>query len=157
MSKTPNLKTIVQTLCQCYGQNFADLGDDHTVRQLKNLLQGIGKRPLMLVLDDVWSASESLIDDFQVHELPDYKILVTSRFNFHRFGTSVQLKPLSPEDAVTLFSHFTEVPETNDFVRRVLPLTLFIFIYSLLPVFHFVKILKFKQFSFALDLKCHFC
>ncbi|KAK0606118.1 hypothetical protein LWI29_034274 [Acer saccharum] len=49
---------------------------------------------MLLVLDDVWS--ESLVQKF-MFELPNYKILVTSRSVFPQFGSGHQLKPLNDE------------------------------------------------------------
>jgi hypothetical protein len=47
----------------------------------------------MLVVDNVWEGSESFVEAFIV-QVPDCKILVTSRVKFPRFGTSLFLKPL---------------------------------------------------------------
>ncbi|TKY55747.1 disease resistance protein [Spatholobus suberectus] len=60
---------------------------------------------MLLVLDDVWPGSEDLVEKFKV-QIPDYKILVTSRVAFPRFGTQCILKPLVHKDAITLFRHY---------------------------------------------------
>lgn len=61
--------------------------------------------PILLILDDVWSGYEFLVDKLKF-ELPDYKILVTSRFGFPRFDDcTFCLKPLNDDNAMTLFRH----------------------------------------------------
>lgn len=80
--------------------------------------------PILLILDDVWSESEYLVDKLNF-TLPDYKILITSRFVFQRFDSTYCLKPLNDDDAMTLFRHSaflqngnTNIPE--DVVNKVL-------------------------------------
>ncbi|KAE9613019.1 hypothetical protein Lal_00027587 [Lupinus albus] len=109
VSKTPNLKTIVQTLfeyCGCRVPEFQS--DEDATNQLGMLLRHIGKNPILLVLDDVWPKSEALIEKFKF-QLSDYKILVTSRVAFRRFGTPCQLEPVGHDDAVSLFHHFAQL------------------------------------------------
>ena len=69
---------------------------------MERLLNQIAPAPILLVLDDVWGGSESLLDNF-VFKIPNYKILVTSRFEFPRFGSTYKLPLLKDEDAMTLF------------------------------------------------------
>ncbi|RVW57592.1 putative disease resistance protein [Vitis vinifera] len=76
--------------------------DEDAVNQLERLLNQIAPAPILLVLDDVWGGSESLLDNF-VFKIPNYKILVTSRFEFPRFGSTYKLPLLKDEDAMTLF------------------------------------------------------
>ncbi|CAI8609222.1 unnamed protein product [Vicia faba] len=106
VSKTPNLKNIVQNLFQHCGHDepcFVD--DDDAVKNLSNLLTEIGEScPLMMVLDNVPPGLESFVEAFQV-QVPDCKILITSRVEFPRFETT-SLRPLSLVDAITLFSRF---------------------------------------------------
>ncbi|KAG5040157.1 hypothetical protein JHK82_012282 [Glycine max] len=78
--------------------------DEDAVNQLGLLLRKIDASPMLLVLDDVWPGSEALVEKFKV-QISDYKILVTSRIAFHRFGTPFILKPLVHNDAITLFRH----------------------------------------------------
>jgi hypothetical protein len=54
-----------------------------------------------LVFDNVFPGLESFFETLQV-QVPNCKILVTSRVVFRRFETS-SLKPLNNDDAVTLF------------------------------------------------------
>ncbi|KAL2333604.1 hypothetical protein Fmac_014817 [Flemingia macrophylla] len=113
VSKSPNLKTLVQSLFQHHGCAIPatlDLADDRLViAHLKNLPEKIMKSPMMLVLDDVWNGSQTqtLIDAFKVQQLSDYKILVTSRFNIAGFKHVFNMEPLCLEDSVTLLSHLT--------------------------------------------------
>ncbi|WJX89727.1 hypothetical protein P8452_71699 [Trifolium repens] len=113
VSETPNLKNIVQKLfqdCEYEVPYLEDDDDDDAVRNLRSLLKKIGEScPVMLVLDNVCQGSESFVEAFKV-QVPDCKILITSRVKFPRFRISF-LKPLRVDDAVTLFRHFAL---TND-------------------------------------------
>jgi hypothetical protein len=113
VSETPNLKNIVQKMfqdCEYEVPYLEDDDDDDAVRNLRSLLKKIGEScPVMLVLDNVCQGSESFVEAFKV-QVPDCKILITSRVKFPRFRTSF-LKPLRVDDAVTLFRHFAL---TND-------------------------------------------
>ncbi|XP_024978676.1 probable disease resistance protein At5g66900 [Cynara cardunculus var. scolymus] len=103
VSRTATLKSIVQKLfvhhlnvkC-CEFQT-----DEEAKDQLENLMKQMGSENILLVLDDVWSESESLIQDLKF-PIPGYKILVTSRFLFPRFGSTYELSLLNDEDAKTL-------------------------------------------------------
>lgn len=66
---------------------------------------------VLLVLDDVWSESESLVEDLKF-QIPGYKILVTSRFLFPRFNSTYELSMLNVEDARTLF-RYSAFPTDN--------------------------------------------
>ncbi|CAJ1929771.1 unnamed protein product [Sphenostylis stenocarpa] len=116
VSKTPNLKTIVETLfeqCGCRVPKF--LSDEDAVNRLGVLLRVVGKNPILLVLDDVWPNSEALIEKFKI-QIPDYKILVTSRVAFPRFGTSYQLDNLDHDHAVSLFRHFAQLNDKSSYI-----------------------------------------
>ncbi|KAK1370850.1 RPW8 domain-containing protein [Heracleum sosnowskyi] len=78
--------------------------DDDAIRHLKRFLKQISPSPILLVLDDVWPNMESLIDSLSF-TLPNFKILVTSRFCFPRFSHVYNLESLDHEDAMSLFSH----------------------------------------------------
>ena len=71
--------------------------------------------PILLILDDVWSGSESLVHKLKF-TLPDYKILVTSRFAFPRFDFTYRLKPLNDDDAMTLFHHSAFLQNGNPYI-----------------------------------------
>ncbi|KAH1249731.1 putative disease resistance protein [Glycine max] len=104
-SKKPKLKIIVERLFEHCGYQVPEFqSDEDAVNQLGLLLRKIDASPMLLVLDDVWPGSEALVEKFKV-QISDYKILVTSRIAFHRFGTPFILKPLVHNDAITLFRH----------------------------------------------------
>ncbi|KAK4262258.1 hypothetical protein QN277_027840 [Acacia crassicarpa] len=103
-SKTPNFKVIVQSLFQPYGKVPEFHNDEEAAKELGLLLSKISGSPILLVLDDVWPSSESLIQNF-IFQIPDYKILVTSRVTFPAIKSQIHLKPLRYEDALTLFRH----------------------------------------------------
>ncbi|KAG4930837.1 hypothetical protein JHK82_047910 [Glycine max] len=104
-SQTPKLKSIVERLFDHCGYHVPEfISDEDAIKRLGILLRKIEGSPLLLVLDDVWPGSEALIEKFQF-QMSDYKIVVTSRVAFPKFGTPYVLKPLAHEDAMTLFRH----------------------------------------------------
>lgn len=128
-SKTPNLNIIVQKLYQHNNYQVPDIqNDEDAVYQLERLLKLIGKTSTLLVLDDVWHGSESLVENF-VLQMSNYKILVTSRFAIRRFSSPYLLKPLGDVDAINLFRHSANLKEgssdiPDDVVREVLSIVL---------------------------------
>jgi len=119
-SKAPNLKIIVERVFEHCGDQVPEFQSDDAVYQLGLLLS-----PVLLVLDDVWSGSEAIVEKFEV-QISNYKILVTSRVAFPRFGTPFILKPLVHEDAITLFRHHalseksSSIIHDEDLVQKVL-------------------------------------
>ncbi|XWS45316.1 hypothetical protein CRYUN_Cryun15aG0125900 [Craigia yunnanensis] len=71
--------------------------------------------PILLIQDDVWFGSESLVDKLKF-TLPDYKILVTSRFSFPGFDFTYSLKPLKEDDAMNLFHHSAFLQNGNPYI-----------------------------------------
>ncbi|KAJ7963275.1 Disease resistance protein [Quillaja saponaria] len=124
LSKTPNFKLIAQHLLQHKGAKVREfISDDDAINELSNLLTEIGEKPILLVLDDIWSGSESFLEKL-VLPLSDYKILVTSRFAFQKFGNPYYLTPLGNEDATTLLYHSAPLLERDsniheDLVRKI--------------------------------------
>ncbi|XP_061363421.1 probable disease resistance protein At5g66900 [Gastrolobium bilobum] len=111
--KTPKLNTIVQRLFQHKGYQEPEFqNDEDMVNQLEHLLGQIVKSPILIVLDDVWTGSESLVEKF-VFQIPNYKILVTSRFAIRRFGPLYVLKPLGDADAINLFHHSASLNQSS--------------------------------------------
>ncbi|XP_049384769.1 probable disease resistance protein At5g66900 [Solanum stenotomum] len=101
VTKTPNIKRIVGEIFEKKGDRVPEFATEHVaICQLNNLLGGI-TGPILLVLDDVWSESEFVIDHLKL-QIPDFKILVTSRSVFPKFDT-YKLNLLSEEDAKDLF------------------------------------------------------
>ena len=92
---------------------------------MENLLNQLNKKsPILLVLDDVWHGSESLVDKFEFR-LSNYKILVTSKCAIRRFGSPCVLKPLGDADATKLFQHSASLSQSSsddpdDVVKEVL-------------------------------------
>ncbi|CAI8609216.1 unnamed protein product [Vicia faba] len=113
-AKAPKLNAIVQKLFQHTGYQAPDFqSDEDMFNQLEQLMKQIVKNgPILLVLDDVWLGSESLVDNF-VFEIANYKILVTSRFAIGRFGHPFVLKPLSEANAINLFKHSASLTKSN--------------------------------------------
>ncbi|KAJ0729527.1 putative P-loop containing nucleoside triphosphate hydrolase, leucine-rich repeat domain superfamily [Helianthus annuus] len=71
---------------------------------------------MLLVLDDVWPNSESIIRHLKF-DIPGYKILVTSRYSFPEFNCTYKLEFLNAEYAKTLFCHSAfpsgRIPDNN--------------------------------------------
>ncbi|KAK7845048.1 putative disease resistance protein [Quercus suber] len=106
ISNDPDLKAIVRTLLNHAGALVPKFqSDEDAVNHLQELPKRIGLNPTLLILDDVWPGSETLLEKFTFH-MPNFKILVTTRTAFTRFS-SYELKPLDDKDARTLFDHST--------------------------------------------------
>ena len=92
VSKTPNVKLIVQSLFNYKNlwHEFQFQSDEDAIDSLPQLLNHIGPDPILLILDDVWLGSESLPEKLKF-DIPDYKILVTSRTAFPRFEFTYHL------------------------------------------------------------------
>lgn len=125
-SKTPKLKIIVERLFEHLGYEVPKFpNDEEAINQLGLLLWKLKGRPVLMVLDDVWPDSEDLVEKFKFY-LGDYKLLVTSRVAFPRFGSPCVLKPLIHQHAMTLFRHYAlldsnslNIPD-EDVVQKVL-------------------------------------
>lgn len=127
VSSTPSFKAIVQDLLQDNGYGAITFEDDSQAETgLRNLLEELTESgPILLVLDDVWHGSEFLLRKFQI-DLPGYKILMTSRFDFSSLWSTYHLKPLKDEDARSLLiqwaspPHHTSPDEYEDLLQKVL-------------------------------------
>ncbi|KAK7331131.1 hypothetical protein VNO77_25345 [Canavalia gladiata] len=116
IAKTPKLSTLVSRLFEHNGYKVPGFqSDEDAVNQLEHLLKEIGKSPILMVLDDVWPETASLVDKF-VFQIPNYKILVTSRFAIERFGPPYVLKPLGEADAMNLFRHVASLNQSSSHV-----------------------------------------
>lgn len=106
VSRMPNLKLIVQKILQSKDKlHVPDFqSDEEAINQFELLLRRLAPYPALLVLDDVWSGSEFLIERFRISRA-GFKVLVTSRSAFSRFDSTYKLKLLNDEDAKTLFCH----------------------------------------------------
>ncbi|XP_048128310.1 probable disease resistance protein At5g66900 [Rhodamnia argentea] len=104
VSKKPNLTDIVQKMYQHNGFKVPEIkSEEFAVHCMKQLLNKVGQDPVLLVLDDVWKESESIIDKFICDGIKDYKIVVTSRYEFPHFRPAYHLNPLTHDEAVELF------------------------------------------------------
>lgn len=126
VAKAPNREVILRKLLQLMGYGRPEFqSEEDALNQLEQTLRRKATtNPILLILDDVWSESEYLVDKLNF-TLPDYKILITSRFVFQRFDSTYCLKPLNDDDAMTLFRHSaflqngnTNIPE--DVVNKVM-------------------------------------
>nr|TKS13596.1 hypothetical protein D5086_0000050900 [Populus alba] len=110
VSKSPDLKVIIQQLFRHKGHPVHDQfrTDEEAVNCLEQLLKQIGTKPILLVLDDVWSGSESLLERFKF-QIPGYKILLTSRSSLGGFGSKYKLDTLNYEDSLSLFRQSAEL------------------------------------------------
>ncbi|CAJ2670529.1 unnamed protein product [Trifolium pratense] len=116
VSKTPNWKIIAQTLFEYCGRRVPEFNNDEdAINRVKHLLSKVGRNPILLVLDDVWPGSECLVEKFKF-QMADYKILVTSRVAFRRFGTPFPLDPLDLDHAVSLFHHYSQLNESSSYM-----------------------------------------
>ncbi|KAG7993771.1 hypothetical protein I3843_01G022300 [Carya illinoinensis] len=117
ITKTPNLKDIIRRIFCHKGDRVPEFqSDEDAINHLKQLLNRIKQQnPILLILDDVWSGSESLLEKFKSH-MTGSKILVTSRTAFPRFSCKYKLEPLSDEDATKLFRHSAILQDGNSYI-----------------------------------------
>ncbi|XP_011039223.1 PREDICTED: probable disease resistance protein At5g66900 [Populus euphratica] len=101
--KLRNLMVIVKKIFQHKEIELPDFqSEEDAANHLERLVKLIGPDPILLVLDDVWPGSKSILDKLKFR-IENYKILVTSRYEFPSFGSTYQLKTLNLADAMTLF------------------------------------------------------
>ncbi|KAB2617911.1 disease resistance protein [Pyrus ussuriensis x Pyrus communis] len=116
VSKKPSLDLIVHELYQQKGSEPPAFQNEVMVANcLQQFLKESRQNPLLFVLDDVWSGSESLLEKFDQLKFSNYKILVTSRFAFPRFGSPYRLASLSDEDAMVLFHYSASLEDKNSY------------------------------------------
>ncbi|KAG5241369.1 hypothetical protein OIU76_024558 [Salix suchowensis] len=113
VSKSPDLKIIIQQLFRHKGHSVHEFRtDEEAVHSLEQLLKQIGTKPILLVLDDVWSGSESLVDKFKF-QIPGYKILLTSRSSLRGFDSKYKLDTLNYEDSLSLFRQTADLQNST--------------------------------------------
>ncbi|XP_068306828.1 uncharacterized protein [Pyrus communis] len=119
VSENPNLSRMVQTLYQQIepeGFQIPALQDESiALHWLRQFFMKTALHPSVLVLDDVWPGSESLLDKFDEFKTPNYKIMVTSRSEFPALGFPYYLKSLNDEDEMTLSRQSHTDIESLDF------------------------------------------
>ena len=85
--------------------------DEDAINELKQLLENQAqKAPVLLVLDDVWGGPDSVESEFPLHKFVEFKIpkcriLVTSRYEFPRIGSTYKLDLLDTKQAKKLLLH----------------------------------------------------
>ncbi|XP_062002458.1 probable disease resistance protein At5g66900 isoform X2 [Rosa rugosa] len=119
VSKKPNLYLIVQELYHGTGAQVPDFQNEATaVSWLQQFLKQTGQNPMLLVVDDVWAGSEFILEKFDELKMSDYKILVTSRSAFPRFGSPYYLECLNNEDAMALFHHAASLGDRSSYISE---------------------------------------
>ncbi|KAB1201830.1 hypothetical protein CJ030_MR8G004366 [Morella rubra] len=111
VSKTPDLKFIIQTLFDQKGDRVLEFqSDKDAINNLEHLLKQIAD-PILLILDDVWS--DSFVKKFEF-PIPNYKILVASRIAFPGYKFRYKLRQLDDEDSMTLFRRSADLTREED-------------------------------------------
>lgn len=126
VSTETSLKGIGRNLFKHYGVNDFDFKSEEDAKnQIENLIKQKGSGKTLLVLDDVWPKSESVVKDLKF-DIPGYKILVTSRSSIPGSKSVYSLSLLNVQDAKTLFCHSAfpsdQIPEyivQDDLVNKV--------------------------------------
>ncbi|KAL6140176.1 hypothetical protein ACLB2K_058477 [Fragaria x ananassa] len=85
------------------------------VQWLQAFLKEEGKKPLLFVLDDVWSGSESLFDKFECR-MANIRILVASRSEFRAFSPPYHLEMVGYDDAMKLFHHSASLGDKSSHI-----------------------------------------
>ncbi|KAI3704677.1 hypothetical protein L1987_74904 [Smallanthus sonchifolius] len=106
ISTQTSLESIAHDLFKHYGIPNRDFkSKEDTKNQIENLIKQKGSGKMLLVLDDVWSKSKYIVEDLKF-EIPEFKILVTSRSLIRKFiSTTYNLSLLNDDDAKILFCH----------------------------------------------------
>ena len=90
VSQNGNLELVVKRLCEYVCSPVPKFRNEVHMFQWMETFRKERPNPLLLVLDDIWSGSESILESFQ-SEMPNHKILVISRSEFLKFSSSFQL------------------------------------------------------------------
>ncbi|CAL1408750.1 unnamed protein product [Linum trigynum] len=115
VSKAANLLTIAQNIFQRLGCRVPGFqSDEDAVNKLECLIKDMDGKPTLLVLDDVWSGSESILEKLYF-KMTNYQVLVTSRDEFKSFGSTYKLQTLSDTDAMDLFRQSAFPQEGNSY------------------------------------------
>ncbi|KAM5576393.1 putative disease resistance protein [Rosa sericea] len=118
VSKKANFNLIVQGLHQRKGTEVPTFEEEATaLKWLHKYLKEEGQTPVLLVLDDVWPESKSLLEIFDEVKGPNFKILVTSRSQFAGYGSVYPLKSLNEADAMTLFRNSASLGDGSSSVQ----------------------------------------
>ena len=98
MSKTCDLIGIIKKLFWHNAERVQGFqSEEDAVNQLELMLKRkVESGRILLVLDDVWSGSESFLTKFNF-QISGCKVLITSRNEFPKFGSTYNLKLLNEE------------------------------------------------------------
>ncbi|XP_034689640.1 probable disease resistance protein At5g66900 [Vitis riparia] len=113
VSRPPNLIAIITKLFWDEDervpkfQNEEDAANQMELKLKKKEESGA----VLLVLDDVWCGSESLLAKFKFRTSKS-KVVVTSRNEFPEFGSTYDLELLNDDDAMALFRH-SAIPQNG--------------------------------------------
>ncbi|XP_019176393.1 PREDICTED: probable disease resistance protein At5g66900 [Ipomoea nil] len=108
VSRTPNLRSIIHKIFNKLSNGLVPdfQSNEDALNQLQHLLQEhlVGKS-MLLVLDDVWNESLSVLEKL-IFPIQNYKVLVTTRCRFPQFKYTYKLKLLPDNDAMILFCNY---------------------------------------------------
>ncbi|RXI07213.1 hypothetical protein DVH24_026349 [Malus domestica] len=122
VSKKPKLENIVQDLYQRKGFPASTFENEvSAVMLLQRFLKEEGQNPFLIVLDDVWSGSESLVEKFDQFKTENHKFLVTSRSEFRGYGFPCHLQSLDHDNAMKLFHHSASLGDKSSHIPKDLP------------------------------------
>ncbi|CAN6698428.1 unnamed protein product [Malus baccata var. baccata] len=119
VSKNPKLENIVQDLYQRKGFPASTFENEvSAVMLLQRFLKEEGQNPFLIVLDDVWSGSESLVEKFDQFKTENHKFLVTSRSEFRGYGFPCHLQSLDHDNAMKLFHHSASLGDKSSHIPK---------------------------------------
>ena len=106
VSKRPNQIAIIKKLFWDKDELVPEFrNDEDAVNQMElKPKRKAESGTILLVLDDVWCGSESLLAKFKF-QISESKVLVTSRNEFPEFGSTYNLELWNKEDTMVLFRH----------------------------------------------------
>uniref|UniRef100_F6HWT3 NB-ARC domain-containing protein n=1 Tax=Vitis vinifera TaxID=29760 RepID=F6HWT3_VITVI len=106
VSKRPNLIAIIKKLLWDKDEQVPEFrNEEDAVNQMElKPKRKAESGAILLVLDDVWCGSESLLAKFKF-QISESKVLVTSRNEFPEFGSTYNLELWNKEDTMVLFRH----------------------------------------------------
>nr|XP_011464508.1 PREDICTED: probable disease resistance protein At5g66900 isoform X1 [Fragaria vesca subsp. vesca] len=115
VSKKSNYIVVQELYQELESQESEFPNEDGAFSWLKEFLETF-QNPLLLILDDVWSESKSLLEKFKELSIQSsFSILVTSRSSFPSFGSRYPLDALNHKDSLTLLRHSATCPDDKSY------------------------------------------